>query len=494
MTTRHPDSEAGTIRTSLVATVATASLALLLPVSTLVAQSPIRAREVVRVGVAAPGTGGVAISALNGPFTNGLGEVGFTGNLATDDRFVWFDDGAIWLNSDAPKGVALTGTEYTMGISDDGGFIYSPAVDGDDSVWTDAGLLLKRGDPTPNFPFTWATFNSRPTMLPNGTVHWVGGLAASAGGPTYGRAFWRCENRFDPSSAEIVIASDMVVEDGDDLYLVGTIGVGFAYDVSSDGGQIALILKMAGVPLDADDFIWINGQLKEREDGPVPGGAPGERWGPFRGVSIANDGTYLTFGPLRGAPADANEYLAVNGEIIVREGDLVDGVLLSNGHAIRWASINDEGRIVHVWEGSGFPPSEGTLFMTDLKKGLPQTRAIVSIGDALDLTGNGVADVILRDFRASSVVGPGVDLSNHPWVYQQVEVEPVGGGAAIDMIVRFDLPGEGSTADLNGDGVVNGADLGILLGAWGGGGPADLNGDGIVNGADLGILLGAWGP
>lgn len=50
-------------------------------------------------------------------------------------------------------------------------------------------------------------------------------------------------------------------------------------------------------------------------------------------------------------------------------------------------------------------------------------------------------------------------------------------------------------ADLNCDGVVNGADLGILLGDWGQKGvPGDITGDGPVNGADLGILLGAWGP
>ena len=48
--------------------------------------------------------------------------------------------------------------------------------------------------------------------------------------------------------------------------------------------------------------------------------------------------------------------------------------------------------------------------------------------------------------------------------------------------------------DLNGDGLVDGADLGVLLGAWGGTGPADLNGDGTIDGADLGALLGAWGP
>jgi hypothetical protein len=49
------------------------------------------------------------------------------------------------------------------------------------------------------------------------------------------------------------------------------------------------------------------------------------------------------------------------------------------------------------------------------------------------------------------------------------------------------------TGDLNNDRVVNGADLGILLGDWGGNNSSDLNGDHVVNGADLGILLGAWG-
>ena len=48
--------------------------------------------------------------------------------------------------------------------------------------------------------------------------------------------------------------------------------------------------------------------------------------------------------------------------------------------------------------------------------------------------------------------------------------------------------------DLNGDDAVDGADLGLLLGAWGTSavGP-DLNGDGVVDGADLGLLLGNWG-
>jgi len=51
-----------------------------------------------------------------------------------------------------------------------------------------------------------------------------------------------------------------------------------------------------------------------------------------------------------------------------------------------------------------------------------------------------------------------------------------------------------STADLNLDGVVDGNDLGTLLGQWGAcpGCSADFNGDGAVDGNDLGTLLGEW--
>lgn len=55
-------------------------------------------------------------------------------------------------------------------------------------------------------------------------------------------------------------------------------------------------------------------------------------------------------------------------------------------------------------------------------------------------------------------------------------------------------PESGNPADLNGDGLVNSADLAALLGAWGpGSSAADINGDGFVNSADLAALLGAWG-
>ena len=54
--------------------------------------------------------------------------------------------------------------------------------------------------------------------------------------------------------------------------------------------------------------------------------------------------------------------------------------------------------------------------------------------------------------------------------------------------------GEDCCADLDEDGIVDGADLTTLLGAWGEPSKYDLDGDGVIDGADLTILLGCWGP
>ena len=48
------------------------------------------------------------------------------------------------------------------------------------------------------------------------------------------------------------------------------------------------------------------------------------------------------------------------------------------------------------------------------------------------------------------------------------------------------------TGDLVPNGIVDGADLGSMLSAWGpasAGNPADIDTNGVVNGADLGLLL-----
>lgn len=82
----------------------------------------------------------------------------------------------------------------------------------------------------------------------------------------------------------------------------------------------------------------------------------------------------------------------------------------------------------------------------------------------------------------------------------QIGMNPGGtvtdlGGACV-MSSCDDCPtSPACTGDLDGNGFVDGADLGNLLAAWGQcpGCAADMNDDGFVSGIDLGVMLGAWG-
>jgi hypothetical protein len=71
--------------------------------------------------------------------------------------------------------------------------------------------------------------------------------------------------------------------------------------------------------------------------------------------------------------------------------------------------------------------------------------------------------------------------------------KPAPGGDSFTVSVAGPTaPALPCPADFNNDNVVNGTDLGYLLGSWGTV-DADANGDGITDAADLAILLGGWG-
>jgi len=120
---------------------------------------------------------------------------------------------------------------------------------------------------------------------------------------------------------------------------------------------------------------------------------------------------------------------------------------------------------------------EGLSFVQDLPAGGMSNTDITGVHHfaVLDINNDCALDLVIGRCTGTSV-----------WISQP----PDGKGCGI-------------VADLNADGVVDGADLGLLLLAWGacpsapergpgGGCAADLDGDGIVNGADLGVLLLAW--
>jgi hypothetical protein len=115
----------------------------------------------------------------------------------------------------------------------------------------------------------------------------------------------------------------------------------------------------------------------------------------------------------------------------------------------------------------------------------------IAIGDLVGLTWPELLKVY-----AASAGGTRIDLADAGIAsirFVRIRL-PEGAAAAteIDAIVAV-RPAAGP-ADLNGDGAVNGDDLGILLNEWGpcSGCAADFDQNGNVDGDDLGSLLGSW--
>jgi hypothetical protein len=456
---------------------------------------------VAAVGQVAPGGGGGTFTTFNTPFTNGLGQVGFTGNLSVGGPYVFHTNQVIWVNADGLPDHVLTGTEGTMGISDAGGFIYSPSTDGQDSVYTHNGLLLRGTDPAPGLVDLWATFNSRPRMTPDGTAWWVAGFSNTKGGGTQGRILYKCADTADPSSSVPVLTTmDAFLVEGN-MHMPTTSGIGFGYDMSENSMHAINELTLAGLPTTSNAFIWVDGALVHRQGDPV---GDGTNWNSFRGPSINNNGDYTFGGATSGGPAANQEFLAYNGNIILRRGDIVDGIELAGTWATRWTSINNLGQIAHIWEAGTSPNVTGTLFVTlDPNDAINSTVALVSAQVPIDTTGNGVADALIADFEASATIAPGLDFSDHPWVYIEVELRDIdpdsgGLGAPYEAIIRVPFPQSQvpCPGDLDGNWTVDVFDLLILLAAWGPcpGCPEDLDNSGVVDVFDLLILLSSWGP
>lgn len=418
------------------ATSVTAALVCGLALAAAVNAQPTAVTLIAQEGQTTPETGGDPISTLNGPFTTGTGQVGFTGSVTRvsgTDNFVWFDTGIVWFNSNAAPGNTLTGAEGTMGTGDTGEFVYSPSVDGEDSVWTQNGLLLRADDPAPGAPGQFSSFNSRPQMLPDGTAVWVGGLTNMAGGGTQARALFRAADTATPVITIVLQSGDMVGGFPIDF----PSGIAFDYQFSDNGAHHIQRLLLDTGSTTNDDVVYVDGAVVARELSAVPGGLPGENWDNFDQVSINNNGDYIFSGDTDG-PTATDEFIAHNGVIVVREGDLLDGVTLT-GAAVQAAAINDLGQAVFIISVTG--GIEHLFFAPDA--GNPATAVrLLSTDDLVDVNNDMVADFTVDDFNASTAIGPGLDLAEDGFVYVEVDLIPGAPlvGAALESIIRLGLP------------------------------------------------------
>ena len=388
---------------------------------------PLPATVVLQVGDTPAGGGGAMVDGLNPPFTDGGGRPGFNGALTSGERFIWID-GIVFLDSSV-VGSTLTGGESTMGISDADGFIYSPSVDGDDSVWSHNGLVLRENVQAPDFPAgTNNTFNSRPTMLPGGAAYWISGFDDTGGTSTQGRMLYTSPTA-SAGDVTVVLRSDDMVGG---LAIARPSGVGFDYQISDNGmHHIHDLLMDTGSTAD-DGAIYVDGALVAREGQPNGTGA---NWDNFDVVSIDDSGHYLFSGDDDGDPSK-DEFLAYDGTIGVREGDTVGGVVLTSTAAVLGASLNNTGQAVHAWSRAS--ATDDFLFAACDASDLAASVLVAATGDEVDVDGDGAGDATLTDLGISTVAGPGLWLAEDGQVYARVDLD--FGGGDVEAIVGFELP------------------------------------------------------
>jgi hypothetical protein len=371
------------------------------------------------------------VATLGAPFTNAIGGVGFTGALTTvsgADNFVWFDDGITWRNSDETVFV-LTGAEGTMGISDTGGFIYSPSISGNDGVWTQNGKLLAEADPAPGYaPPALSVFNSRPHMVATGQAYWVGGVSTTGGTTTDARALFTSPTASSGDIQVVLRSGDLV---GGFAIRGGSSGIDFDFDVSSDAAHHIQGLQLDTGSTADDDFVYVDGALVARQTSPT---GDGDNWAAFDSMAINASGHYLFSGDTDGVTT-TDEFVAYDGVIAIREGDTLGGVALVTPASVNALSLGDDGQAVHLWNTSG---GIELLFHACDAADLTASTAVLRSGDQVDLDGDGLADATVAGFNASSAVGPGLDLGGDGRVFVEVDLDD--GGGAEESVIALDLP------------------------------------------------------
>jgi len=180
------------------------------------------------------------------------------------------------------------------------------------------------------------------------------------------------------------------------------------------------------------------------------------------------------------------------------------GVFLSDGTTTRTIATT---ALPEVSEIEFFAPSANASGLVAFRGRDAAGLRSIFVGDGTTLrrvignfdpvpTDLGPAQIARPD--ASPVFGGNVRINARGDIAFSASVTPasstaVSWGSGIFVIYADEAPA--NPCDFNGDGVVDGADLAVLLGAWGPckGCPEDLTGDGVVNGADLAVLLAKWG-
>jgi len=246
--------------------------------------------------------------------------------------------------------------ESFFGFGGDGQVSYSPSctnldtgTSGLDGVWLDDLPIAVEEEVYPHLDGWFWSFGSRPGVTQDGIPYFVGGITDVQGGSTQNRGLF-----YGLDAAPLLLGGDFIGGVADPV-TSGSGGISFDYRVSGYGthwiGEVG-----TDSPSAMNRHVVIDGTVLQidgsnvTEGTPVPaaaGGLPGENWKNFDYMGISEDGQYLFTGDTDGDTA-TDEFVVLNGMIVLREGDVIDGWTLTG--AAENAYMNADGDYVVVWD------------------------------------------------------------------------------------------------------------------------------------------------
>jgi len=381
--------------TSIAAVRRVAAGALLLTGLSTTAGAQVASALLVEDGVI-PGAGGATADALNNTAVNHAG--GYAISVTSSDGVsrVWGDAnggaGAVMRAESTIGDYVQNSFESFYGISNSGQVAYSASCDdtvlgltGLDTVWLDDAPLAVEEDPVPGIDDNYWTFASRPGVTADGIPYWVGGVSPTQGGSTQQRGLWTGVN-----ADLLYLAAQAVPGLPFPIAPTGSV-IDFDYRFSEFGNRHLVPVNMAtgstsddGTIIKTGAGLMLDGSLVA-EATPVPaavGGLPGENWDNFDFMGITESDKYLFTGDTDGDTA-TDEFIVVNGLIAHREGDVLDGFVLSGG--IEGAYMNADGDVAFIWDVDD--PQLGNVEALYVNGQL-----LLKEGDEVDLDGDGVID------------------------------------------------------------------------------------------------------
>ena len=244
------------------------------------------------------------------------------------------------------------------------------------------------------------------------------------------------------------------------------------------------------------------------------------------GATIIQEGILYIYGDLENTGTLTGEFnngLAGGGTPEPGDGFSIGGnysigvdATLSLPNPVWWLRVGGDLDIA-IDTPQHFAMSEATIELNGLAPGLEQTLETLSADFGATESGFDPSNFPIGTLRIANgsntrLVNTHQNTTNTPCEVLYTETLVIEAGASLttagcqiytkELILAGTVDDSSNivivtacVGDINGDDIVNGVDLSLLLGAWNSDTAyADLNNDGTVNGTDLTILLGAWGP